>query len=465
MDYRKKFSSATEDIKHKISDKEKEIIVSFLVVFFLFFCYLATLPKHPDFQSILYPGKVFASGVYDLSPYLLENARTIHYGGTPLLGILSGIWIKAGLLFFSVNPATWTFGTLPAVMQNWCMIPYLFMLVVLTAVSFNAVRNKWLTFLCFGTFPFVSIIIMGQIDIWDTLWIFIAILLALKAIGTENNLKFIILSIFALGLSMQFKPFGGLVLPVFLFFFWWSFREKHYPAVRLYGILLVLVLEFAIVSFWQWVVWFPHLFSGGLLGETSWLLNLQLAPVQLPAYHTLSIWLLGYIIMLYDMVKRSESANRLPVKKLFILYVFSALAWFFISVYTHPQWWMVLIPPFVLVLDTFSSKFNYLFYVCVSVLFLFYPLQWTNNIEKIVKFYMPVFPVTGNFSIIIVTLLSAVLLLWMFELRQETLEHTEMISPEHSTGPFFSLPKIAPLLPAVLIVLLFLVVSLILPTG
>jgi hypothetical protein len=134
----------------------------------------------------------------------------------------------------------------------------------------------------------------------------------------------------------------------------------------------------------------------------------------------------------------------------------------FISVYTYPQWWLLLVPSLLLVLDTFEYKLNYVFYVTVSVLFLFFTLQFKNNLEIILKYYMPIIPVEGLFSIVVVTLISTILLIWIFELRKNLFSY---VNEENvSINNYGIMRKIAPIFPTVLIAFLFLIVLIIPPS-
>ena len=396
MDTPNAFLFIARHTKKKIAEYENKIVISLLFFFFVFFCYLGTLPKHGDFWSIITPGTVFASGVNDLSQYLLTNGSAINFAGTPLLGILFGLWIKIGSIFLSFDLNTSMMSVRPEIIQDWCIIPFLLILLFFVIVSYITIKNKWLTFICFGTFPFISIIIMGQIDIWGTFWIYLAIILALKALETENNLKYIFSYTLALGLSMQIKPFGGLLLPVFLIFFWMLLQKKSYTQVREYGLIFLVSLEFIVISFWSLIIW-PQFNAGMSNGEFMDLFKLQLAPIQLPTYHIMSIWLLGYLIILYDLSVNIQSSNKQQLSKIFIFYIFAVIALLFISVYSNPQWWVLLVPPLLLVLDNFKYRFNYVFYIAISVLFLFFTLQFMNNIDITLKYYMPIIPVSDSF--------------------------------------------------------------------
>lgn len=54
-------------------------------------------------------------------------------------------------------------------------------------------------------------------------------------------------------------------------------------------------------------------------------------------------------------------------EKYFVFDTFAIVAWFFIAVQTLPQWWMFLLPPALLVLDSFRSKYGLVF--CILILF------------------------------------------------------------------------------------------------
>ena len=221
----------------------------------------------------------------------------------------------------------------------------------------------------------------------------------------------------------------------------------------MYGLIFLVSLEFIVISFWSLIIW-PQFNAGMSNGEFMDLFKLQLAPIQLPTYHIMSIWLLGYLIILYDLSVNIQSSNKQQLSKIFIFYIFAVIAWLFISVYSNPQWWVLLVPPLLLVLDNFKYRFNYVFYIAISVLFLFFTLQFMNNIDITLKYYMPIIPVSDLFGIVVVTLISAILLIWIFELRKSLfIDVNESPTPTNHNEV---IRKIAPILPAVLIVFLFL---------
>jgi hypothetical protein len=435
-----------KDIREKISKYEGKVIISLLFFFFAIYCYWGTLPKHFDFWGIIAPGNPLFSGISGINVYY-----------SPIIGIFFRVWIDCGVIFFHLNLNNWiyyfseTFSE-PRLIQDWCIIPFLLMLLFLIVVSYITLKNKWLTFLCFGTFSFVSIIILGQVDIWDCFWIYIAMILALKSLESGNNLKFVFLSVLALGLSMQFKPFAGLIFPVFFVFFLKLLQEKPFPAWTKCMLLIYATLEFIFVSFISRIIW-PHYISPSG-GEAMWLFNFQFISNPGVGDHTILIWLLGYLLILYDLWITFQGNNRDQLKISFIFYIFAVFAWFFISVYSFYMWWLILVPPLLLILDNFENKVNYVFYMAISGLFLLYALP-EFPVTSILYYYMPVFNVSKLFVDIVATTIFAILLLWIFELRKNILINQDDIIPTQYTN---SLRIIAPIFPAVLLICLFILI-------
>jgi len=457
--------SSMDTLVRKIREGENKILISLVILVSLFYCFLAKFPKHGDFYSMNYASILFSQGHLDFYRELLINQH-MPLGLNPyppLFFIIEGSWLKFINLFFGVNwngVVTGDISSYPSNFPILGIIPYLVALFLLVIISYSTLKNKWLCFLGFGTFSFVSIIIMGQIDIFCSLFIFLSLIFFIRGINDKNSRFDSFFSYLLLGISMTIKPFGGLLLPVYIIVSYYLLKSRIIPNGTLFKESLLL---FGALCLGYGIIWLPYLsymipiisFS-----ESSWLLNLQIAPVQLPPFHTLSLWLLGYIVILYDLFKKIPATGKDRMDKMFLFYAFTSLAWFFITVYTHPQWWVLLIPVFLLVLDNFRSILNHVFYVLISALFLLYTLQWTNNIDLILKSYIPIVSVAGDFSIGVVTVISAILILWILELRQENYEPSrEGRQGEHDVfaGKQPLSCKLAPLLPVFLIAFLFLV--------
>jgi hypothetical protein len=417
----------------KISMKNETVLKILILILSIFYSYLAILPKHSDFWNLNFAAKFFAQNNLDIyGAFSGNSAATVAVMHPPAFYILQGAWIKLGSYIFNYDLTMWNDPlSYPYFYPFWGMIPYLIALFTLVIIAYFTLKNKWLCLICYGTFAFVSVIIMGQTDIFCALFIFISLLLALKWFEKKNSIIYIFLSVITLGLSMTFKFYGGLLIPIYILFSFLIFKLKMKSAYEVYGVITGLIFVFIFSFMFIWIPfakWFGNMAFGG---ESSWLFNLQINPVALPPYHNISIWLLGFLIILYDLV--SNIVNKPHVlyndKKYFIFYSFVSISWFFVSVYTHPQWWMIIVPPILLVLDNFRNRFNYFFTFSTIALFWFYPMMFVNNIDKVLNYYIPVVPIEGNLATLLSTSLVAVLITWMIELRKELSEDTSQRAP------------------------------------
>lgn len=402
----------------KLKRLDHAILVALLILIGLFYIYLATLPKHSDFYVINYISKSFATyGFRFLDVLVPIKHNDIAY--PPTYYILQGCWIKLGSLMSIYDLNTWSTGRsgAPGVYPLWGMVTNLAGLFSFTALSYFTLKNKWLSLVCFGTFTFVSVIVMGQIDIFGALFVYVSMLLMLKASNSEKYLYLIFFGVISLGISTQFKTYGGILLPLYLIYAFTILKRKNVPEMKAYGAIAMMAFAFVCTFF---VVWIPFARWFGIIllsGESNWLFNLQISPLGLPQYHNISIWLLGYAIIIYDSLRNALKA-RLNDRH-FIFYGFAIVAWFFATVYTHPQWWVLLLPFILLVLDNFRNKINYLLCLSLLALYLFYPMMWINNIDKIMVNYIPVVPAFGQYATILATSIVALLIIWIFEIMTE----------------------------------------------
>ena len=86
------------------------------------------------------------------------------------------------------------------------------------------------------------------------------------------------------------------------------------------------------------------------------------------------IWVLGYaFILCYTAVRvYRKPLTFLRDDRYFAFDNFVIVAWFFIAVFTRPQWWVFLLPPALLVLDSFRSKNGIVFCILTLFTYLFY---------------------------------------------------------------------------------------------
>jgi len=431
---------------------DRPLLISLLVLIGAIYLLLAMVPKHGDFYTINDISCTFAYyGLEFLDRVIPQVEHSIAY--PPTYYILEGYWFKLGSLIFHYDlySLDWDRSTVPGIIPIWGMLFNITGLFALVALAYLNLANKWLSLLAFGTFTFVSVIVMGQIDVFSALFVFISMALMLKASGSERYLLYIFLSVVALGVSAQFKTYGVMLLPVHLIFAYSILKGKGIRDIKACGVLAAALVAFIISFFIIWVPftkWFGYII---LSGKSNWLLNLQISPVDLPPFHTISIWLLGYAIISYDFLHHALYGKAPVGPRHFILYTFTAVAWFFATVYTHPQWWVFILPAALLVLDSFRSKLNYVFCMGLMTLFLLYPMMWVDNIDSFLGQYLPSTLIPGKYSVILVTAIVSLLIIWIISLRRELYGGPDRVSGP-SPGPAAAIVMLVA--PFVLIILL-----------
>jgi hypothetical protein len=182
------------------------------------------------------------------------------------------------------------------------------------------------------------------------------------------------------------------------------------------------------------IVWVPYpgWFNAILLhGESDFLWRLPstffttlvqiVAPIRVEGYA--HIWITGYaFILCYMAVRVLEDPKRaLRDTRYFVFYNFAIVAWFFIAVNTHPQWWMLLIPVALLALDNFQNKNGVLFCVIILAVYLFYPLAWWDWPSLLAGYFTPAIfqDASGAPFVLVFTIMAGSLLLWVIELKRE----------------------------------------------
>jgi hypothetical protein len=98
---------------------------------------------------------------------------------------------------------------------------------------------------------------------------------------------------------------------------------------------------------------------------------------------------------------------------------FAVVAWFFIAVQTQPQWWVFLLPPALLVLDSFRSRYGLVFCILILIAYLFYPMHLQGWIGVFANYHIPSLMITGLWFGWVFTVLAGLLLFWVFALSKE----------------------------------------------
>ena len=162
---------------------------------------------------------------------------------------------------------------------------------------------------------------MGQTDIFCALLIYLSLILFIRCFDSDEYVRLLFLSAALLGFSMTFKTYGGLLLPIYIVISFFIFKNKINDFIKICGYLTRMIFIFILPSIFVWAPYASSFNDVIFSGESNWLLNLRIAPLFLAPYHNISIWLLGYTILLYklinDLVNHSDTCT---YKRYFVFY-------------------------------------------------------------------------------------------------------------------------------------------------
>jgi hypothetical protein len=400
------------------------MLKTLLLLLGAFYLIGGALPKSGDYWVITNISTAFA-----VNPlHFMAGVKGIAF--PPTFYALQGAWLWLGSHLFlydltiNHNLSVSTFNpsapsliqASPGIFPFWGMIPILAALFLFIGIAYKELRNKWLALICFGPITFVSVIIWGQIDVVCVLFIFASMILVQRALKAEKYFSLLLLGYLALGVSMQFKTYGGLLLPVYAIYTLALVRTRELDTSKSLLILGSCLVTFLAATFIVWLP-YPGWFSTIILhGESNFLLNKPSPLFQVP------IWLLGYAFLLSYVTVRAlrKPLTSLRDERYFAFDNFAIVAWFFIAVFTWPEWWMFLLPPTLLVLDSFRSKYGLV--LCILILFTY--LFYANH--TMAGFWLARIPVWDVITIIsriwfgwVFTVLAGLLLFWVFVLSKE----------------------------------------------
>jgi hypothetical protein len=215
---------------------------------------------------------------------------------------------------------------------------------------------------------------------------------------------------------MQFKTYGGLLLPVYATYTLALVRTRKLDIPKSLLVLASCLATFLVATFIVWLP-YPGWFSTIMLhGESNFLLQNPSPLFQVP------IWLPGYVFILcYTGVRvLRKPLTSLRDDRYFAFDNFAIVAWFFIAVLTLPQWWMFLLPPALLVLDSFRSKYGLVFCILILITYLFYPMRWAALVGVFANYHFPtLFSGSVGLWFWVFTVLAGLLLFWVFALNKE----------------------------------------------
>ena len=376
------------------------------------------LPKHADFWIF----NTLASR-YWLDPlhFYQNELSTALY--PPLLPAtfyaIQGIWYNLGsyILHYNFIDFYHVTGASITIYYFWAMLPTLAALFLFVTLAYFVLNRKWVSIICFGSITFISVQIMGQIDIFCVLFIFISAILFMRALKSDNYYSLSILGFLSLGVSMQFKTYGALLFPLFILSTLAISKVKKLDLVN--SILLIVIGStfFIIATFIVWIP-YPGMFGKLILGgESQWTLYYTI-------FDGISIWLLGMIILIYFIVREifQNPQRFLDDERYYFFYIFIIIVWFFISVRTLPQFWMLLVPAMLFVLDKFNVKWGIWLCGLIILLFVFFPFSSQFHIaQNLELLHIPVIYLDTKMSTILITGIAGILIIWAFELKKSLL--------------------------------------------
>jgi len=394
------------------------VLKALLLLLGAFYLFAGALPKSGDYWIITNISTAFA-----VDPlHFMADTRGIAF--PPTFYALHGAWLWLGSSLFhynlSVSPynpsARVLLQTSSSIFYFWGMIPILAALFLSIGIAHKELRNKWLTLIYFGPITFASVIIWGQIDVVCVLFIFASMILLRRALKAQKYLSLLLLGYLTLGVSMQFKTYGGLLLPVYAIYTLALVRTRKLDTAKSLLTLGSCLATFLVATFIVWLP-YPGWFSTIMLhGESNYLLHTPSPLFQVP------IWVLGYaFILCYTAVRVYRKPLTFLRDDRFLAFAnFVIVAWFFIAGVTWPQWWVFLLPPALLVLDSFRSKNGIVF--CILTLFTY--LFYAN--ASIGGFWLARVPVWDVITVIsriwygwVFAFLAGLLLFWVFVLSRE----------------------------------------------
>jgi len=416
---------------HQLDQSKFPLKIAIYLLSFLYL-YWCIFPKRDDFWRIVYNSLFF---VQNPSQFFISGMKYIVY--PPTIYAIEGYWTQLGAILYHIpipDLKTHIFAyyyngssnVLYGILPYWGMLPLMLALFLFVALCYYVCKNKVLTLLCFGPLTFVSVILLGQLDIFCVLYIFISLILMKEAMSSDNYFYYILLSFLALGISMQFKTYGALLLPVYLLYTHTILKSRKL-GIWSYLVTFLIAIESFLIS--MFIIWVPFGFSAFqsaiLAGESNWLFSYQLPT-------GLSLWLVGYFFIFCYMYRFiSQTDNRfLKDDRYFHFFNFGVVVWFFIAVPAYPQWWLLLLPVLILVMDNFSLQNNYLYCLGVCVFYWIYINSYVGFFATFSYYVGSLISLLSNINqnenLIALSLLIGILILWMYDLKVELDKNPEL---------------------------------------
>lgn len=413
-----------------------KILILCLILSIVTYCIMALMKKHSDFWLISSMSSYFTVFGFNFS-----EKTTIYYPS--LIFIIQGLWIKFGSLFFNIPlPIQLSLHGVPKSLQFFLFLPILFSLICISLTALIFLKNKWNSLITLGTISFASVAVMGQVEVCSVLFIFLSQISLIKACKSRHYFYYSFLSIVFLAISTGFVPFGAFLYPLNFIFISYLFFKNHVSIFKILSYLTFFVVVAILFGFGYWFFNIASLTHMQSNHEAGMLLGLTIGP------HPISLWLFtNGLILFFAFTKlfSKQNINSSQLPRYYIFYNFTVFASFFIFVYSLPQWWILLLPAILLALDEFPSKLNYLFNLVFMTTFILFPMAYIQNVDVIMQHYIPTFFIKDQGFIVLYTIISASIILFIINMHREINEEIKSIDYRK-----FNFYQITPLLTLIL---------------
>lgn len=380
----------------KFKNNILNISILLLLIIYLFY---GAYPKHGDFWAMNYVARSAALGSSDFYSdiIIIQKLPSYFVAYPPDWYLFQGMYLKISGILFSYDWNAWSgyssnrpwFMPLVGVLPN--ILTFFFGGLLIYKIY---PRKELILLYLISPLAFISIEIMGQMDVYPTFFTLLALFFAKKSFDfNTDKFYYEIAAVISLGIGAQFKLYPLILLiPLVIFL-----ANKNIMLFLAYTVLGVVV---GLAPWLMYLKWFSFIV---MEGESAWLFSFQLGPLNLN--HIISVWLLGYIILLWIIFRFIEVNFRNLIGALFLI-----TSWFFITVFTQPQWWIWLLPISIFTIAEFKEKIFWYLFALLNIAFIAYPMMWSFRNYGLDK------PISGNSAIILVSIIVSILIIWSFEL-------------------------------------------------
>lgn len=329
---------------------------SVLVIGVILRIIIGSISYHPDIKSQHFHTQYLFKGVTNIYDYISVNKNNLPYTDTfnypPLAYLFLGTWTAFGSVIFGDDFNFWLNDWSSISVQNksissyllFLKTPYLLVDVILFYGVIRLIRkdkvNSVSIVWAFNPVSLYGIYAIGQFDILPAMFTFLSLLLFMR--------RKILLAGLILGISISFKIYPILLVPLFLIY------SKNLKNIFLYCLSIVMVWGVSVLPLIQSDP-FREIVFRSQLGLLLFERKISLLNLSIP------LFIIAYVLILLLVYFARKSINNLILGVCLVLVSIVTFTNF------HPQW-MVWSIPFILVC-VFVGKVNIVTFLSMTVLY------------------------------------------------------------------------------------------------